>query len=169
MTDNHNREKLWELIKEVRYAMISHTTETQELHSEPMTMLNSDKTEQISEGHNLYFILKDTNDLVSAVNSGRNQIGLSFTKPSDGIYVSISAHAHLSTDPALIEQLWNPWAENWFTGKDDPSVRVLVAEGVSAEYWNVTDNKVTQLFKLIKGNVTGHTGEVGSDHKKLDL
>ena len=32
MTDNHNREKLWELIKDVKYAMISHATETQELH-----------------------------------------------------------------------------------------------------------------------------------------
>ncbi|WP_425915636.1 pyridoxamine 5'-phosphate oxidase family protein [Acinetobacter sp. TSRC1-2] len=169
MTDNHNREKLWELIKEVRYAMISHTTDTQELHSQPMTMLNSDKTEQISESHNLYFILKDTNDLVNAANSGRHQIGLSFAKPSDGIYVSISAHAHISTDPALIDLLWNPWAENWFSGKDDPSVRVLVAEAVSAEYWNVTDNKVTQLFKLLKGSVTGHAGEVDSDHKKLDL
>lgn len=169
MTDNHNREKLWQLIKEVRYAMISHTTDTQELHSQPMTMLNSEKTEQISESHNLYFILKDTSDLVNAANSGRNQIGLSFAKPSDGIYVSISAHAHISTDPALIDLLWNPWAENWFSGKDDPSVRVLVAEAISAEYWNVTDNKVTQLFKLLKGSITGHAGEVDSDHKKLNL
>ena len=61
-----------------KYAMISHATETQELHSQPMTMLNSKKTEQMSQSHNLYFILKDSNDLVSAVNSGRNQIGLSF-------------------------------------------------------------------------------------------
>ncbi|NNH25274.1 pyridoxamine 5'-phosphate oxidase family protein [Acinetobacter terrestris] len=169
MTDNQNREKLWELIKDVRYAMISHATETQELHSQPMTMLNSKKTEQMSQSHNLYFILKDSNDLVTAVNSGRNQIGLSFAKPSDSIYVSISAHAHISTDRALIDQLWNPWAENWFKGKEDPSVRVLVAEAVSAEYWNVTDNKVTQLFKVLKGNVTGHAGEVESDHQKLDL
>lgn len=105
MTDNHNREKLWQLIKEVRYAMISHTTETQELHSQPMTMLNSEKTEKISEGHSLYFIMSDSNDLVSAVNSGRNKIGLSFAKPADSIYVSISAHAHISTDATLIDKI----------------------------------------------------------------
>ena len=169
MTDNHNRAKLWQLIKEVRYAMISHTTETQELHSQPMTMLNSEKTEQMSESHNLYFILSDSNDLVNAVNSGRNKIGLSFAKPSDSIYVSISAHAHISTDATLIDQLWNPWAENWFEGKEDPSVCILVAAAVSAEYWNVTDNKVTQLFKLLKGSLTGHAGGVEADHKKLNL
>ena len=45
----------------------------------------------------------------------------------------------------------------------------LVAEAISAEYWNVTDNKVTQLFKLLKGSLTGHATEIEADHKKLDL
>ncbi|WP_179993315.1 MULTISPECIES: pyridoxamine 5'-phosphate oxidase family protein [unclassified Acinetobacter] len=163
---HNNREKLWELIKDVRYTMISHMTESQEIHSQPMTMLNS---EQMNEDQNLYFIMRDTNDLVKAANTGRTQIGLSFAKPSDGIYVSISANAQISTDRILIEKLWNPWAENWFEGKDDPSVRVLIAEAESAEYWNVTDNKVTQLFKALKGGVTGEAGEPDAEHKKVDL
>lgn len=136
MTEHENREKLWELIKDVRFAMISHQTETHEIHAQPMTMLNS---ERMDEDQNVYFILKDTNDIVQAVEAGRNQLGLAFSKPSDDIYVSISAHGEISTDRALIDKLWNPWAENWFDGKDDPSVRVLVAKAVSAEYWNVTD------------------------------
>ena len=166
MTDNQNREKLWKLIKGVRFTMISHTTDTQEIHAQPMTMLN---TEQMNENKNLYFILKDSNDLVKAINSGRNHIGLSFAEPSDSVYVSMSAHAHISTDAALIEKLWNPWAENWFEGKTDPSVRVLVAEAISAEYWNVTDNKVTQLFKVLKGSLSGKTNEPDAEHQRLDL
>ncbi len=166
MTDNQNREKLWKLIKDVRFTMISHTTDTQEIHSQPMTMLN---TEHMNENKNLYFILKDSNDLVKAINSGCNHIGLSFAEPADSVYVSMSAHAHISTDAALIEKLWNPWAENWFEGKTDPSVRVLVAEAISAEYWNVTDNKVTQLFKVLKGSLSGKTNEPDAEHQKLDL
>ncbi|WP_312159567.1 pyridoxamine 5'-phosphate oxidase family protein [Acinetobacter sp.] len=166
MTDNQNREKLWKLIKGVRFTMISHTTDSQEIHSQPMTMLN---TEHMNENKNLYFILKDTNDLVKAINSGRNHIGLSFAEPADSVYVSMSAHAQISTDAALIEKLWNPWAENWFEGKTDPSVRVLVAEAISAEYWNVTDNKVTQLFKVLKGSLSGKTNEPDAQHQKLDL
>ncbi|MGE8558404.1 MULTISPECIES: pyridoxamine 5'-phosphate oxidase family protein [unclassified Acinetobacter] len=166
MTDNQNREKLWKLIKGVRFTMISHTTDSQEIHSQPMTMLN---TEHMNENKNLYFILKDTNDLVKAINSGRNHIGLSFAEPADSVYVSMSAHAQISTDAALIEKLWNPWAENWFEGKNDPSVRVLVAEAISAEYWNVTDNKVTQLFKVLKGSLSGKTNEPDAQHQKLDL
>jgi len=131
-----------------------------------MTMLNS---ERMDEDQNVYFILKDTNDIVQAVEAGRNQLGLAFSKPSDDIYVSISAHGEISTDRALIDKLWNPWAENWFDGKDDPSVRVLVAKAVSAEYWNVTDNKVTHLLKVLKGNITGKTEEPDSEHKRLDL
>ena len=80
--------------------MISHVTESQEIHSQPMTMLNS---EQMNEDQNLYFIMRDTNDLVKAATTGRTQIGLSFAKPSDGIYVSISANAQISTDRILIE------------------------------------------------------------------
>lgn len=106
---------------------------------------------------------------MQAVEAGRNQLGLAFSKPSDDIYVSISAHGEISTDRALIDKLWNPWAENWFDGKDDPSVRVLVAKAVSAEYWNVTDNKVTHLLKVLKGNITGKTEEPDSEHKRLDL
>ncbi|BBL20350.1 pyridoxamine 5'-phosphate oxidase family protein [Acinetobacter radioresistens] len=166
MTEHENREKLWELIKDVRFAMISHQTETHEIHAQPMTMLNS---ERMDEDQNVYFILKDTNDIVQAVEAGRNQLGLAFSKPSDDIYVSISAHGEISTDRALIDKLWNPWAENWFDGKDDPSVRVLVAKAVSAEYWNVTDNKVTHLLKVLKGNITGKTEEPDSEHKRLDL
>jgi len=166
MTDNQNREKLWKLIKGVRFTMISHTTDSQEIHSQPMTMLN---TEHMNENKNLYFILKDTNDLVKAINSGRNHIGLSFAEPADSVYVSMSAHAQISTDAALIEKLWNPWAENWFEGKTDPSVRVLVAEAISAEYWNVTDNKVTQLFKVLKGSLSGKTNEPDAQHQRLDL
>ncbi|RJL72818.1 pyridoxamine 5'-phosphate oxidase family protein [Acinetobacter radioresistens] len=166
MTEHENREKLWELIKNVRFAMISHQTETHEIHAQPMTMLNS---ERMDEDQNVYFILKDTNDIVQAVEAGRNQFGLAFSKPSDDIYVSISAHGEISTDRALIDKLWNPWAENWFDGKDDPSVRVLVAKAVSAEYWNVTDNKVTHLLKVLKGNITGKTEEPDSEHKRLDL
>ena len=166
MTEHENREKLWELIKDVRFAMISHQTETHEIHAQPMTMLNS---ERMDEDQNVYFILKDTNDIVQAVEAGRNQLGLAFSKPSDDIYVSISAHGEISTDRALIDKLWNPWAESWFDGKDDPSVRVLVAKAVSAEYWNVTDNKVTHLLKVLKGNITGKTEEPDSEHKRLDL
>ncbi len=166
MTEHENREKLWELIKDVRFAMISHQTETHEIHAQPMTMLNS---ERMDEDQNVYFILKDTNDIMQAVEAGRNQLGLAFSKPSDDIYVSISAHGEISTDRALIDKLWNPWAENWFDGKDDPSVRVLVAKAVSAEYWNVTDNKVTHLLKVLKGNITGKTEEPDSEHKRLDL
>lgn len=166
MTEHENREKLWELIKDVRFAMISHQTETHEIHAQPMTMLNS---ERMDEDQNVYFILKDTNDIVQAVEAGRNQLGLAFSKPSGDIYVSISAHGEISTDRALIDKLWNPWAENWFDGKDDPSVRVLVAKAVSAEYWNVTDNKVTHLLKVLKGNITGKTEEPDSEHKRLDL
>ena len=131
-----------------------------------MTMLNS---EHLDERRNLYFMLRDSNDVVGAVNAGRHQIGLSFAQPDDRIYVSISAYAQISTEPALIEKFWNPWAENWFGGKRDPSIRILVAEAISAEYGNITDNKVTQLFKLLKGSLTGHASEVNTAHKKLDL
>ena len=165
MNNSQNREKLWALMKDVRFCMISHVTETNELHSQPMTMLNS---ERMNESQNLYFLLKDNSAIAHAISAGRNKIGLSFAKPSDSTYVSISAHAQISRDQSLINELWNPWADNWFDGKEDPTVRVLIAEAVSAEYWNIKDNKVTQLFKMLKGSVTGEAG-LDSDHEKLEL
>ena len=165
-SEHNDREKLWELIKGVRFTMISHQTETQEVHSQPMTMLNF---EGMNENQNLYFIMKDTKDIVQAITTGRHHLGLSFAKPSDDTYVSISAHGEISTDRALIEKLWNPWAENWFDGKDDPSIRVLVAKAFSAEYWNITDNKVTHLLKVLKGNVTGKPEKPDAEHAKINL
>ncbi|ANF81905.1 general stress protein [Acinetobacter sp. NCu2D-2] len=165
-SNHENRQKLWELLKEVRFTMISHQTENNEIHAQPMTMLNSDK---LNEHENLYFLLKDTNDIVKALSAGRSNLGLTFSKPSNDTYISISAEGHITTDRTLIETLWNPWAENWFDGKDDPSVRVLVAKAISAEYWDVKDNKVTSLFKVLKANVTGETQEPDTDHQKLDL
>ena len=164
--EQDQRQKLWELIKDVRFTMISHVTDKQEIHSQPMTMLNSDK---MNEHENIYFLMKENNDLVEAVNAGRNHLGLAFAKPSDDIYVSVSAHGEISTDAALIDKLWNPWAENWFDGKTDPTVRVLIANAISAEFWNVKDNKVTHLFKVLKGNLTGKTQELDTEHNTLNL
>src|SRR5690606_41917972 len=113
--------------------------------------------------------MKDNKRMVQCNTTGQQHLRLSFAKPSDDTYVSISAQGEISTDRALIEKLWKPRAENWFDGKDDPSIRVLVAKAFSAEYWNITDNKVTHLLKVLKGNVTGKPEKPDAEHAKINL
>ena len=71
-------------------------------------------------------------------------------------------------DPAKKEQLWSKLAEAWFPdGADDPDLALVEVRIEDAEYWDVKESKVTQLFKMARAAVVsdppsgmGQHGEV---------
>lgn len=164
--DTHPRETLWKLVKEIRFAMITHRHPDGALHACPMTMANK---EGMDEHVNFYFLVSKEHDLARCLgNDGHIQI--SFADPDEDTYVSVSSTAHLSEDRPLKEKLWSPAAQAWFPGGvEDPNLAVLVAPVASAEYWNVKENKLVQLFKMAKAAVTGDQPSGMGEHKTIQL
>ncbi len=98
-------------------------------------------------------------------------VGLSYAKPDDQIYVSVSGKASISRDRKKMEELWNPIHRAWFPkGLDDPNIGLLCVDVEHAEYWDAPSSKLVQLGGFVKAIVTGkqYQGE-GSDHQKVTL
>jgi general stress protein 26 len=80
-------------------------------------------------------------------------------------FVSLSGHAGITQDRALIDRMWSESWKVWFpNGKDDPLLCLLVVTPTSAEYWDNTGNKgLGYLFEAAKAYVQGRRAEETSD------
>ena len=64
-------------------------------------------------------------------------MSLSYAKPEDNSYVSISGTAELITDQKKAQELWDPSYEQWFPqGASDPSLILIRVTVEQAEYWH---------------------------------
>ena len=160
-TDEHS--KLWDLIKGTRYAMLTHRHGDGQLHSHPLTTQN--KT--FDEGSVLYFFVPKNGEIVRHVTSDAT-VNLAYANTGDDSYVSISGQARLLEDQARKEELFTTMAKFWFPGGvTDPNLGLLAVHIVEAEYWDVNDSKMVQMFKMAKAAMSGKPPTNMGEHHKV--
>jgi general stress protein 26 len=83
-------------------------------------------------------------------------VNLVYADPSEDTYVSVSGTAAMIEDPAKKKQLWSKLAEAWFPGgPTDPDLALVQVQIVHANYWDVKESKLVQLYEMAKATVTG--------------
>jgi general stress protein 26 len=91
-------------------------------------------------------------------------LNLSFAKPADATYVSITGSSTLVYDRARIDELWSPMAKPWFPeGKDDPHLALLRVDVDSAEYWDSNSSRMVRLWAMATSAVSGKQAELGEN------
>ena len=91
-------------------------------------------------------------------------LNLSFAKPSDATYVSITGRSTLVYDRARIDELWSAMAKPWFPeGKDDPHLALLRVDVDSAEYWDSSASKMVRLWAMATAAVSGKQADLGEN------
>jgi general stress protein 26 len=84
-------------------------------------------------------------------------------------YVSVSAAATVTHDPARVRELWNPTYRAWFPhGPDDPDSAILAAHIERIEYWDVPTSRLVRVWCAVKAIATGRVVEAG-EHRRRDL
>ncbi|MBC5773440.1 pyridoxamine 5'-phosphate oxidase family protein [Pontibacter sp. KCTC 32443] len=159
---NENLHKLVDKIKDIDIAMMTTADEDGSLRSRPMRNM------QINEDGIIWFF--------TGYESGKSHelkndshVNLSYAKPSDNVYVSVSGRASLSRDRAKIEELWNPALKAWFPeGKDDPNIGLIKVTIDKAEYWDSPNSAVVHLYGVVKAAITGQPADPG-ENKKINL
>lgn len=155
-------EKLRELTKGMRTAMITTQAEDGALHSRPMA------TQEIGGDGVLWFFTSDDSGKANEV-ARHHQVNVSYSEPDKDRYVSIAGVATVSHDRAKAAELWNTWVKAYFPGGlDDPHLALLRIEIDSAAYWDVKESKMVQLIKMARAAVTGRAPDLG-EHGKIDL
>ena len=145
------RSTLWGLIKDIRFAMFTTRHGNGHLHSRPMTTQSSN----LDEDSSLWFFMSRRGDPVADLASETN-VNVSYADPGKDSYVSVAGTAVVVEDIAKKRQLWSKMAEAWFPGGPDDADLALVRVKIAhADYWDVKESKLVQLYKMAKAAVTG--------------
>ncbi len=150
-------EKLWDLIRHIRFAMFTTRHGDGHLHSRPMTTQNGKEDEQ----DRLWFFMSRQGDPVEDIEA-EPTVSVSYADPDSDRYVSVSGSARVVDDRSKVGALWSKLAGAWFpAGVDDPDLALVEVVITHAHYWDVKDNKVTQVYKMTKAAITGRPPEMG--------
>jgi general stress protein 26 len=164
-TAAHDHETLWDLIKDIKFGMLTHRHSDGSLQGHPLTTQNK----SIDENSTLYFFNSKKSEMASRL-AEDNQVNVAYADTGADNYVSIAGKAVLSSDQATKERLFNAIAKAWFPGGvNDPDLQLLEVRITHAEYWNAKDSKLTQLFKMAKSAITGEPPKNMSEHKELKV
>lgn len=164
MHDPKSHEVLWDLIKGTRFAMLSHRHADGTLHSHPLTTQN----QALDEGASLYFFVSRKTELGQRLQQDGN-VNLAYANPKEDTWVSVTGRAVVLDDLAKKKDLFNTIAKAWFPGgPEDPDLELVEVKIEEAEYWNVKENKLLQLFKMAKAAATGKKPTLG-EHKELSF
>lgn len=161
---SEHHETLWNLIKDIKFGMLTHRHSTGMMHSCPLTTQNK----ALDEDSVLYFFISRKSELASAMAADAN-VNVSYADPGDDSYVSVSGVSAIVEDQAKKQALWSSVAKAWFPGGvNDPDLALLAVTIHHAEYWDVKESKMMQLAKMATAAFTGKQPHLG-EHKELNL
>jgi general stress protein 26 len=150
-------------IREVRFPMFTWQDEHGHLLSQPMTQ------EEVDDGGGIWFFTSTQTALWDFIGH-RPQVNLSFAKPEDSLFVSVSGLAERVVDRARIRAMWNAGVQAWFpAGPDDEHAVLIRVEPHSAEYWDSNDSKMVRLFAIAKAAMTGTRPDMDAEHHTMKL
>lgn len=142
MNKQEQLDKIQNVIKDVKFAMMSTVNSKGDVHAWPMT------TSETSLGaKEIWFIGDKTSDVVKDIQDNP-KIGLSYASEDEKNYVSVSANAELSSDQAKLDELWSPVYNAFFEhGKEDPNVQLIKVVPHGVECW-LSGSSTVNMFKM---------------------
>ena len=158
MNHQEHLDKISDLIKDLKFTMMTTVTHEGHLHACPMTTNQFDLARK-----EIWFIADKTSQTVTDIQANP-QVNLSYTTNSSKDYVSINGVAELVQDPTKLEELWSPTYAAFFeNGKEDSQIQLIKVTPNGAEYW-LSGNAVVNMFKMTAaamsdGKISGSLGE----------
>ncbi len=162
MTTSEAITKIWNLIRDVKIAMLTTVGSQGELRSRPMA------TQENEFDGNLWFLTCQQSGKVDEIQHG-SQVGLTYVNNDAHAFISLSGRAQVTKDRERIHELWKPQHSIWFPkGKDDPEITVIKVIVEEAEYWESPGNALVRSFHLLQAAVTKDKSKLG-EHERIAL
>lgn len=157
---NENIQKVRDIIKGTRIAMLTHVDENGRLVSKPMA------TQEVDFDGTVRFIAERASDQGMDIQKNPN-VNVAYS--GNGAWVSLSGTARIVNDTDKLRELWSSFTGSWLEGgPENPNNVLIEIDADTAEYWDTPGgSKVTQVVNLIKAKVTGNT--VDGENEVVDL
>jgi general stress protein 26 len=157
----NNVAHLWELIKDIKFAMLTTRDFGGALRSRPMV------TQQADFDGSLWFFNRVESPKSEEIEQD-SDVCISYVDHDFSHFVSVTGLASLVRDQNKINELWRPSLEEWFPkGKDDPSVTLIKVRVVSGECWRGPSNRAMGFFGRLKDSLEGPYEAKG--HSKVEV
>jgi general stress protein 26 len=160
-SEQDQRTKVQELLKDFRHAMLVTQTPENQLHARPMHVAQVDDNAHIS------FLTSIDSPKLDEL---RAESRVSVTMQSKGAFVAISGKARILTDEAEVERLFSLADRVWFDGPDDPQATAISVEPITVEYWDQRGlNGLKYAFGAVRAMATGeHPDTDARQHARVN-
>ncbi len=131
--------KIAQLIKGIKFAMLTTEQDDGSLRSRPMA------TQQTEFEGSLWFFTDESTRKCNEIKH-HQAVNVSFSDQINNVYISISGKAELVHDKKKMEELWSPFYKTWFPEElNDPDLTLLKINVEKAEYWDSPSSKMVVL------------------------
>ena len=166
--ENEHTARFREIIKDIRFAMLTTRQADGALRSRPMTTQN-DPGDPKGHEASLWFFASRTGEAADDLQNDP-VVNVGYADPGRDSYVSVSGRAAIVEDDDRKKRLWSKMTQAWFPGgPEDPDLALIRVQIEQAEYWNVKESKVTQLFKMARANLTKEPPTDMGEHGKVTV
>ncbi|HJU68026.1 MAG TPA: pyridoxamine 5'-phosphate oxidase family protein [Gemmatimonadaceae bacterium] len=154
-------DELYELIEGIEIAMLTTRRPDGRLVSRPMA------TQKREPGTDVWFVTDIESGKIDELATDPN-VSLSYYNVKSWEWVSVSGTATITTDRAMIRELYKPDWKAWFGdeggnrdgGPNDPRFALILVDATSVVYGKRNKPKPLALFEVVKGLVTGKEPDV---------
>jgi general stress protein 26 len=161
--DDGDFAKLWDLIKDIRFAMLTIQHGDGTLRARPMTTQN---TRNDRAGTIWFFAARRGEPALDLTHSP--VVNVSYADTGKDAYVSVSGRARIVEDMAKKREMWNTMAKAWFPGGvDDPELALIAVDIEHAEYWDVKSSHFMQLLKMTAAAAAGTRPNLKTEHGEI--
>lgn len=153
-TKTVNFSELWERIKDHKTAMLTTVSKEGFIHSRPMM------TQEREPDMDLWFVTSLNTEKIDEIKQNP-KVGVLYYRDSDNAYVSLSGVAQIHQDKDLIKSKWKEDWRIWFPdGPEQSDLALIKVEAAEAEYWEPKGGKLTVMFEMARGYLTGEHPEL---------
>jgi general stress protein 26 len=97
--------------------------------------------------------------------AAHSEIGLTFLHHTQKAYLSVTGRAEVCDDHAKAAMIWKSTDDAWWSGPDDPNVRVLRVEPSLAELWDGPASSAVVAYEFMRARLTGEKPKLGENRK----
>ena len=158
MTKQNHISRVWDIIEKARVGMLT-TQFGGGLRARPLEP-------QVDRDAGLIWFVTDIRGAKDDEINTDQDIGLVFSDEDDRAYLSITGRASVTRDTAKAKEIWKKTDDIWLQGgPDDPNVRVLRVEPITAELWDGPSSAAGAAFEFAKARLTGEKLIFGDNRK----
>jgi general stress protein 26 len=157
MSNDTHLDRVWEIIAHVGVCMMT-TRFADGLRARPLEA-------RPDRDAGLIWFITDVRGTKDDEIAAHEEVGLVFIDHKAKAYLSLTGGAEVRDDHAKAADIWKKTDGVWWSGPDDPNVRVLRFEPSTAELWDGPASTAVAAFEFAKARATGEEPNLGENRK----